>query len=197
MAFLYTSNVQAQTDPGSVPGVTEPPPAAPEAYYPPADEGEVLGEEDDNNYVLYKEVRYEYDEIPDIQKGDTFEIHGGTYPHAVVEVTINSKTYTTTSDENGHWSVTVTTDDLDTGEHSFQVSVIREGEEEPEVDEPVPFTVVDSEEEDVSPLEEDTSEEIEEEEGKSRITLIVCGIALALILLAGGAYVIFGGQDEE
>ncbi|MCA9383464.1 hypothetical protein KC909_03800 [Candidatus Dojkabacteria bacterium] len=76
-------------------------------------------------YVEINDIAWGYNEIPEIEKGDKFEVFGRTVANADVLLTVypGEITYTAVSDADGFWYAEIETDLLQGGTNSLAIDI--------------------------------------------------------------------------
>jgi len=83
---------------------------------------------DSKNTVVINNKQYGYTDIPQVPKGQAFIVNGETLPNSDVTVDVfsNPIEYKTKSDNNGDWTISIDTTQLDNGSHHF-ITTIQNG----------------------------------------------------------------------
>lgn len=112
---------------------------------------------DSFSFVMVGPEKRDFDEVGEIEAGEEFIVYGKTENYADVEVKVESilNSFYTKADDKGFWSLKINTDNIEAGEHTFQIIITAENFPERYESEEFPFEIMEEEVEEV--IEEDTS----------------------------------------
>lgn len=116
----YSTNVSATTRSASAQGTPEP-----TIPLGPDDNKLMPSVQELHSYVTVGSVKHEYNEMTAFNSGEEFIILGRTEEYADIEIVVKSDptSYFAKADDDGFWEVSVNTEILEEGEHSFKIII--------------------------------------------------------------------------